>query len=42
MKMMEDGVVKIYDGNLDQLLFEGEYKNGKKMEKEKNFIPMVI
>ena len=33
-----DGYCRIYDLNTMTLKFEGEYKNGKKMEKEKNFI----
>ena len=30
--------VKIYNTYNDNLIYEGEYINGKKMEKEKNFI----
>ena len=33
-----DGYCRIYDLYTMALKFEGEYKNGKKMEKEKNFI----
>ena len=33
-----DGYCRIYDFNTMTLKFEGEYKNGKKMEKERNFI----
>ena len=34
----KNGKVKIYKQNTNTLIFEGEYVNGKKMEKEKNII----
>ena len=37
----EKGKGKEYD-NEDYLIFEGEYLNGKKMEKQKNMIKMVF
>ena len=35
------GKGKEYDIDTNRLLFEGEYLDGKKMEKEKNFMMMV-
>ena len=32
---------KIFDAYNDKLIFEGEFLNGKKMEKEKNIIMMA-
>ena len=38
----KNGLGKEYKLNGNILLFEGEYLNGKKMEKEKNIMKMVI
>ena len=37
----ENGRGKEYNSYTDQLLYDGEYLKGKKMEKEKNIIMMV-
>ncbi len=38
----KNGNGKEYNGENSQLIYEGGYLNGKKMEKEKNIILMVI
>jgi len=35
------GFGKEYDGKLDSLVFEGEYLNGEKTEKEKNMVYLI-
>ena len=40
MNGIKNGKGKEYNNN-GELLFEGEYLNGKKMEKQKNIITMV-
>ena len=35
-------ICKVFELDTNKLIFEGEYKNGKKMEKEKNIIIMAM